>query len=83
MLFSDIVGMRFERDGIRFNPYIPQNINKLEIGGLSVRNCKINISIIGSGKNINKFTVNGEQTDSFISYNGDKNVKIEMQYQEE
>ena len=54
MLFSNIVGMNFEKDGIRFNPYIPQNINNIEVDDICVRDCNINIRISGNGRHLKK-----------------------------
>lgn len=79
MMFSDIIGMKFENCGIRFCPYIPNGLDSIESGGLSVMGCNISIKINGNGSKIKKFTVNGEQTEPFVNYNGDMNIEIVME----
>ena len=79
MMFSDIIGMKFENGGIRFCPYIPNGLDSIESGGLSVMGCNISIKINGNGSKIKKFTVNGEQTEPFVNYNGDMNIEIVME----
>lgn len=79
MLFSNIVGMNFEKDGIRFNPYIPQNINNIEVDDICVRDCNINIRISGNGRHLKSFMVNGKGTESFIRFDGDKDIVIIME----
>lgn len=79
MLFSDIAGMNFEKDGIRFKPYVPEGITDIEIGGLRVRGCGINARISGNGVNVKSFTVNGSRADNFIRYDGDKDIAIEVE----
>ena len=79
MMFSDIIGMKFENGGIRFCPYIPNGLDSIESGGLSVMGCNISIKINGNGSKIKKFTVNGEQTEPFVNYNGDMDIEIVME----
>lgn len=79
MMFSDIIGMKFEKGGICFCPYVPSGIDSIESGGLSVMGCNISIKISGSGSKIKKFTVNGEQREPFVNYNGDMNIEIVME----
>lgn len=76
MMFCDIAGMRFEKDGIRFAPYVPSGINNMEIGNLCIRGCNIDISISGNGSKIKNFTVNGGETESFAPYTENMNVGI-------
>lgn len=79
MLFSNIVGMNFEKDGIRFNPYVPQNINNIEVGDICVRSCNINIRISGNGRRLKSFMVNGKETENFIRLDGNKDIVIVME----
>ena len=79
MLFCNIAGMNFEKGGIRFEPYVPNGISNIEIGGLCVRGCNIDISIFGNGKRIKSFTLNGKNTNNFIKFDGDKEITIIME----
>lgn len=49
ILFSDILGMRIEQQGVHFAPKLPSSINRLEITGLELHGTKINIKVSGSG----------------------------------
>ena len=79
MLFCNITGMNFEKDGIWFEPYVPNAVSNIEIGGLCVRGCNIDISICGNGKRIKSFTVNGKNTNNFMKFDGDKEITIIME----
>ena len=79
MMFCDIVGMRFEKQGISFNPYVPQNINNIEVGDICVRSCNINIRISGNGRHLKSFMVNGKETENFVRFDGDKDIVIIME----
>jgi glycogen debranching enzyme len=82
MILKGIAGMSFEEDGIYFTPYLPKELNSIEINNLNYREAVLNIKINGNGENIKSFRINGDKTDSFYipaSAEGIQNINIEIE----
>lgn len=82
MVFRIYAGMTFLPNGIEFNPFVPVFLkgNK-QINGFKYRNAVLNITIEGTGNNIDKFIVDGKQTnDNFIDakLTGTHSIVIKM-----
>ena len=79
-IYFDIVGMKFEEKGIRFNPVDTDLIQSLELNDFKYRNSTLNIQISGNGNKIVSFKLNGVETEPFISANisGENKIKINM-----
>lgn len=82
MVHRVFMGMNFEEDGIRFSPVIPKNYGGTKsLSGFKYRDAVLNIRVIGFGKNIKTFKINGIHTDTpFISatLSGKIDIEIEM-----
>ncbi len=59
MVLNGIFGMKFTEDSLSFSPFLPNEINSLELKDLNYRNSKLNISVKGKGNKIESFTVDG------------------------
>jgi glycogen debranching enzyme len=64
MVLYGLAGIRIEKDGILFSPYMPQNLRLLTLRKLRYRNFDFEISIAGSGNKIKTFSVNGQKLDA-------------------
>ncbi len=80
MVFSNIIGMQFEADGIAFKPYMPQGTTEITLTDFSMRGVDISVSICGSGNTVKSFKVNGKPADCKIKYCDDtiQNIEIEL-----
>lgn len=66
-VYMNVLGMRFDTEGIIFAPFGCRGLNKIELNNFSYRDATINISIIGEGKKIKSFKLNGVESKPFIS----------------
>ena len=79
MIFANIIGMKFEKCGIAFKPYLLSGITILELTGFVVQNTEFDITVRGKGSQIKRFTVNGEVSNGFVAYDGEKKtIEIEL-----
>ena len=65
-VFMDLVGMKFEIDGVHFQPIETNLVKTMELSNLKYRNCVLNISIKKATGQI-KFFLDGVETQPFIS----------------
>jgi glycogen debranching enzyme len=61
MILNGLFGLDFENDEIYFKPFLPENLNHIEIKDLPYRSSKLNILLEGSGTSIKLFEVNGKK----------------------
>ena len=67
MIFLGLAGMRFDADGLRFQPCIPKGISKVELRNVNYRRMNLEVTIHGSGTKIKDVLVNGERSaDGFL-----------------
>ena len=83
MIYRLFYGMKFETDGIRFTPFVPQSIagNK-RISNFNYRKAVLQIDLSGTGNRIKKFTIdNEEQAEAFFpaTLTGMHTIKIELE----
>jgi glycogen debranching enzyme len=64
MILLGLAGMRFDTQGVRFQPCVPSTISLVEIQNLRYRNMEMVITIRGSGTNVKECTVNGQALDA-------------------
>ncbi len=74
----NIIGMEFTTEGIKLNPYLPEEIETLEFGDLVYQNSKINIKISGIGGNVKSFKINGKNTQPFLKNSSKGDIDIEI-----
>ena len=81
MVFLGLAGMRFDTDGIRFQPCVPKGISTVELRNLNYRKMMIDVSVRGSGTKLKEIVVNRKASiDGFIAAQdeGRKTVTIIM-----
>jgi beta-glucosidase len=61
MIYSGLMGMRFEADGIHMQPTIPADlgIRALTLEDLSYRQASLTIAIRGTGRRVSRFSIDG------------------------
>lgn len=79
MVLYGICGLRFENNGILFQPYLPSDCNFVTLSDIKYRNAVLTISVSGKGTKIASFKVNGKlQKQAFVSANMKGKVNIEV-----
>jgi hypothetical protein len=82
MIFRLYAGMDFKTNGIEFNPFVPTCLaGKKTITGFKYRNSVLNITIQGSGNDIDVMTIDGKECeDNFFPANnsGNHNIVIKL-----
>jgi glycogen debranching enzyme len=64
MILLGLVGMRFDCDGVQFQPCVPDGITYVEIENVKVRDMRLKITIQGTGTKIKDCTINGKRVDT-------------------
>ena len=64
-----VFGLNVQGKGISFIPCVPQNLRDAEISGLKIRGQNLSIKIEGYGSEIEKFFVDGKESEPFIPWN--------------
>lgn len=68
MVFHGLFGMKFDVDGIRFDPVVPDTFkNGMSLNNFVYRKDTLNMSVTGTGKYLQTFTLDGAQTSPFFS----------------
>jgi glycogen debranching enzyme len=81
MILNGLFGLDFENEGVFFTPYLPDDLNHIEIKDIQYRNAKLNITMKGSGSKIKTFKVNGVESKMYFvpaNESGNLNVEIEL-----
>ena len=77
MIYMGLIGMRFDTDGIRFQPCVPDKFNEIKLTHFHYRNADIDIEIIGQGNKIEHVTLNGKPAqEAFIPAKASSRQKI-------
>lgn len=74
----NLFGLNFCVDGIHFNPIGSKLTDNMELGNIKYRDALLNIKIEGNGTEIKSFSINGLETQPFVSKEstGELNIKI-------
>ena len=67
--------MRFEPDGVRFAPCLPEGISHLELSDLHYRGMTLEVTIHGQGQVVESMLVNGKP-ESLIPSTGRGKVEV-------
>jgi hypothetical protein len=68
MIYHGLFGMRYDLDGIRFQPLLPSGWGTVNLNGIKYRGMILNIILQGSGNQISTFTLDGiPSTNYFVS----------------
>jgi len=80
MLLTGLFGLRFSTEGITFTPYLPVEINRAQISGISYRECKLDLTVDGRGERIVDCYRNGMQTEPFLpaDMHGEYHIQLRM-----
>jgi len=79
MIFKGLFGFDFNENGITFRPFLPKDLNNIEIKGLHYRNSILDIKIKGSGSKVVSFKVNGvEDQKELINCKKPGNIMVEI-----
>jgi len=82
MVLYGIAGIRADKSGIQFKPYLPSDIHYLKIKDIPYRQAVLSIEIIGSGRQIKNFYLNGRSVPGCAipsEINGDNCIVIIME----
>jgi glycogen debranching enzyme len=61
MVLLGLVGMRFDTDGIRFEPCVPKGISSVDLRNVRYRNMMIDVTIRGTGTKVKQCLINGKE----------------------
>ena len=85
MILFGLVGMQVSRDGIRFEPCIPEGISQIDVVDLHLRNARMDLAIKGQGVRLRTLTVSGVQLppESVIPWDswGQRKLNVVMEMQ--
>ena len=82
MVLTGLFGMRFNERYLSFVPFLPEELNSIELKDIAYRNSKLDISIKGKGSTIKSFKLDGkEQPDYSIpsTIKGKHNIFIVLE----
>ncbi len=81
-LYLGVFGLRFERDGLRFAPHLPDGWSGVTLTDLPYRGETIDVTLTGSGSTVASFKIDGETwKDAFLpaaGLLGRRRVEIEL-----
>ncbi len=67
-LYLGVFGLRFERDGLRFSPHLPENWSGINLAGLPYRSGLLDLTLTGKGAKVGSVLIDGRRADTtFIS----------------
>ncbi|MEN8155767.1 MAG: trehalase family glycosidase [Bacteroidota bacterium] len=75
MVYNGIFGIRLNNEGVEFFPVVPKELSDIKMTNLKYRNMILNISIKGSGTEIESFKVNGAEKDKASISNRERGVQ--------
>jgi len=79
MIYKNIIGVQVSVDGVYFKPFLPYNVQHIELLGMKYKNAILDIDIAGEGTVIEHFSINGkEQKTFFLPGNSVGNIKIQI-----
>lgn len=82
MILLGLVGMRFDCDGVQFQPCVPDGISFVQIDNVKYRNTHLKITIQGTGTKIKNCTINGKHAATAfmdVAQTGQQNIMIVLQ----
>lgn len=83
MVLHGLLGMRFEEDGIRFAPLVPDAFSQISVKDLHYRKSILDIKIFGHGTRVATFKLDGVQVEKpFFDAKLSGRHEIELQLQE-
>ncbi len=72
MVFMGLAGMRFDSDGVRFQPVMPKGVGKVHLSNIRYRKMALDITVEGNGAKIKQCRIDGKETkDCFLPVDGE------------
>jgi glycogen debranching enzyme len=81
MIYLGLVGMRFDTDGLRFQPCVPRGISSVELKNVHYRDMILDIALEGTGTAVKEILVNDAKSpDGFLpaADKGQKRIQIKF-----
>ncbi len=82
MVYNGLFGMRFTPNGITFSPFLPADINFVELKDILYRESVLNIVVKGNGTKIKSFKLNGVVQHEYkikSTISGENKIEIELE----
>ncbi len=61
MILLGLAGMRFDADGVRFQPCVPKGISHVELRNVNYRSMNLDLTIRGTGTTVKQCLINGRE----------------------
>jgi hypothetical protein len=61
MVLLGLAGMRFDNEGVRFQPCIPKEISHVELRNIKYRSMNLDLTIRGTGTKVKQCLINGQE----------------------
>jgi glycogen debranching enzyme len=72
MVLTGLAGMRFDTDGLRFQPVMPKGVGNVHLSNIRYRKMALDITVQGNGAKIKQCRINGKKTkDGFLPADGE------------
>lgn len=80
MLLFGVAGLRFSSAGVEFQPCLMEGLEKVQINPLRYRSSLLDLTLVGRGTQIRRFSVNGVSAAPFLpaDVQGEQRVVIEV-----
>ena len=84
MVLMGLVGLRFDTDGVRFQPCVPKDVSSVKLGNIHYRNMTLDVTIHGAGTKIKQCSINGQESNGrFVPATGMGRQQITITLQDE
>lgn len=79
LILFGLLGLRFLPEGVRLAPYLPPELNWLEIEHLPYRNARLTVRVEGNGDHLTACRINGQSAEPFIPAESQGEYRIELE----
>lgn len=77
MILPGLVGLRFDPEGVRFQPCVPQGLSFIELRNLKYRKMRLDVTVRGTGTQLKQCSIDGKESkDGFLAVQGEGHKKI-------
>jgi len=81
MVLHGLAGMRFDENGVTFEPQLAEPVKEIRIGNLTYRSACLSVTVHGAGSSVKQFQVNGHPRSEpkiFSEESGNLDVRIDL-----
>ena len=72
MVFMGLAGMRFDTDGVRFQPVMPKGVGNVHLSNIRYRKMALDVTVEGNGSKIKQCRINGKEAkECFLPADGE------------